>query len=106
MGKLFSLVVVLALAYVGLYFYYGVAIKQEVKQQLDDRGMTAVSVEHLAYDWLAPISTSANVSADVTYGGASASLELEVEGHPLFSDELKISFEGLQGLKLGIGVGQ
>lgn len=106
MGKLFSLVFVLALGYVGLYFYYGIAIKQEVKQQLDDRGMTAVSVESLEYDWLAPINTSANVSADVTYGGASASMELVVEGHPLFSNELKVSFDGLQGLSLGIGFGQ
>ncbi|MGS2742478.1 hypothetical protein ACU6TU_02625 [Halomonas sp. LS-001] len=106
MGKLFSLVFVLALGYVGLYFYYGVAIKQEVQQQLDDRGMTAVSVDSLNYDWLAPINTSANVSADVTFKGASASMELAVEGHPLFSDELKVSFDGLQGLSLGIGFGQ
>ena len=106
MGKLFSLVFALVLGYVGLYFYYGVAIKHDVKQQLDDRGMTAVSVDRLEYGWLAPISTSANVSADITYGGASARTQLGVEGHPLFSDEIKISFDALQGLSLGIGLGQ
>lgn len=106
MSKLLSLLVLLGLGYFGVYMYYGVAVEKVLDEQLDERGMTAVEVEKLDYGWLAPVNTSANVSADVTYKGASASLELDVEGHPLFGDELKVSFGSLQGVSLGIGLGQ
>ncbi|CAM4100639.1 hypothetical protein VRRI112168_14540 [Vreelandella rituensis] len=106
MGKLFSLIVLLALGYAGLYFYYGVAVEQEVQQQLDNRGLTSVSVDNLEYGLLAPINTSANVSATVTYRGSQAALNLTVQGHPLFSDELRVELDGLQALRLGIGFGQ
>ena len=102
MGKLFSLLVLLGLGYFGLYTYYGMAVEKVLDEQLDERGMTAVEVDNLDYDWLAPISQSAEVSANVRYRGASAGLELAVEGHPLFGDELKVSFGRLKGQSLGI----
>ena len=61
MGKLFSLIVLLALGYAGIYFYYGVVVEREVQQQLDDRGLTAVSVDNIEYGVLAPINTTANI---------------------------------------------
>lgn len=106
MSKLLSLLVLLGLGYFGVYMYYGVAVEKVLDEQLDERGMTAVEVERLDYDWLAPVNTSARVSAEVRYRGAAASLELDVAGHPLFGDELKVSFGSLQGLSLGIDFGQ
>lgn len=106
MGKLFSLVVLVALGYAGIYFYYGVVVEREVQQQLDDRGLTAVSVDNIEYGVLAPINTIANLEVTVTYRGSQATLDLIVKGHPLFSDEVTVEFDGLQALRLGIGFGQ
>lgn len=106
MGKLFTLVVVLALGYAGLYVYYGVVVEREVQQQLDDRGLTAVSVDNVEYGVLAPINKTANIVVTVTYRGAEVALDLTVQGHPLFSDEVSVEFDGLQALRLGIGFGQ
>lgn len=103
MGKLISLIVLVALGYTGVYFYYGHAVKQEVQQQLDNRGLSAVSVDNVEYGVLAPISTSANLTVSVTYRGTQADLDLNVEGHPVFSDEVSVRFDGLQALRLGIG---
>ncbi len=105
MRKLLTLIVVLALGYAGVYFYYGHAVKQEVQQQLDNRGLSAVSVDNVEYGVLAPISSSANLTVSVTYRGAQAELDLTVEGHPVFSDEVSVQFDGLQALRLGIGLG-
>ena len=106
MGKLFSLIVLLALGYAGIYFYYGVVVEREVQQQLDDRGLTAVSVDNIEYGVLAPINTTANIEVSVTYRGSQATLDLIVQGHPLFSDEVSVEFDGLQALRLGINFGQ
>ncbi len=106
MGKLFSLLVLLGLGYFGLHTYYGMAVEKVLDEQLDKRGMTAVELDNLDYGWLAPISQSAVVSANVSFRGASASLELAVEGHPLFGDELKVFFGSLEGLRLGIDFGE
>ena len=106
MKKLLSLLVVLALGYAGLYVYYGVTIKQEAQAQLDERGLSSVSVDHVEYGLLAPISTSANITMTVAYRGAEAALDLAVQGHPVFSDEVSVEFDGLQALRLGIGFGQ
>jgi hypothetical protein len=106
MGKLFSLLIVLALGYAGLYVYYGVVVKQEVQQQLDDRGLSAVSVDDVQYGITAPISTSANIAITVTYRGAQAIIDMAVQGHPLLSDEVTIEFDGLQAFRLGIGFGR
>lgn len=106
MGKLISLIVLVALGYTGVYFYYGHAVKQEVQQQLDNRGLSAVSVDNVEYGVLAPISTSANLTVSVTYRGTQADLDLTVEGHPVFSDEVSVRLDGLQALRLGIGFGQ
>ncbi|MDI5936540.1 hypothetical protein [Halomonas kalidii] len=105
MGRLFSLIIIAGLAYGGLYVYYGVAVKQEVEQALADRGLTALEVERIDYAPLAPLSTRATVSADVTYRGAEATVELRLTGHPLFSDELRMELDGLQALRLRIGSG-
>ena len=106
MGKLFSLIVVVALGYAGIYFYYGVVVEREIQEQLDDRGLSAVSIDDVEYDLLAPISTSAEIAVTVTYRGSQATLDLIVQGHPLFSDEVSVEFDGLQALRLGINFGQ
>lgn len=105
MGKLFSLIVLVALGYTGLYFYYGVVVKQEIQQQLDSHGLSDVSVDNVEYGVWAPVSTSANISVTVTYRGSQAALDLAVQGHPVFSDEVSVQFDGLQALRLGIGFG-
>lgn len=106
MGKLFSLIVIVALGYAGIYFYYGVVVEREIQEQLDDRGLSAVSIDNVEYDVLAPVSTSADIAVTVTYSGSQATLDLAVQGHPLFSDEVTVEFDGLQALRLGISFGQ
>ncbi|EHA14857.1 hypothetical protein [Halomonas sp. HAL1] len=106
MGKLFSLIVIVALGYTGIYFYYGVVVEREIQEQLDDRGLSAVSIDNVEYDVLAPVSTSAEIAVTVTYRGSQATLDLAVQGHPLFSDEVTVEFDGLQALQLGISFGQ
>ncbi|MFB9869176.1 hypothetical protein [Vreelandella sulfidaeris] len=96
----------LALGYAGLYVYYGVTIKQEAQKQLDNRDLSSISVDNVEYGLLAPISTSANITLIVAYRGAEAALDLAVQGHPVFSDEVSVEFDGLQALRLGIGFGQ
>ncbi|CAO1666407.1 hypothetical protein [Vreelandella maris] len=106
MGKLLSLIVIVALGYTGIYFYYGVVVEREIQEQLDDRGLSAVSIDNVEYDVLAPVSTSADIAVTVTYRGSQATLDLTVQGHPLFSDEVTVEFDGLQALRLGISFGQ
>ncbi len=106
MGKLFSLIVLAALGYAGIYFYYGVVVEREIQQQLDSRGLSSVSVDNVEYDLLAPVSTSADIAVTVTYRGSQATLDFLVQGHPLFSDEVSIEFDALQALRLGISFGQ
>ncbi|OJA05162.1 hypothetical protein [Halomonas sp. QHL1] len=106
MGKLFSLIVIVALGYAGIYFYYGVVVEREIQEQLDDRGLSAVSIDNVEYDLLAPVSTSAEIAVTVTYRGSQATLDLAVQGHPLFSDEVTVEVDGLQALRLGISFGQ
>lgn len=106
MGRLFSLIVIGGLLYGGLYFYYGVAVKQAIEQQLDARGLDALEVERLDYDILAPASTDSDLTATVQYRGAEATLEIRLIGHPLFSDEIRLELDGLQALRLTIGLGE
>lgn len=106
MGKLFSLIVLVALGYAGLYVYYGVAVQQEVEQQLADRGLSSINVDDVTYGLTAPISTSANIAITLTYQGAQATVDMAVQGHPVFSDEVSVEFDGLQALRLGISFGQ
>lgn len=106
MGKLFSLIVVVALGYAGIYFYYGVVVEREIQQQLDDRGLSAVSIDNVEYGLLAPVSTSTEISVTMTYRGSQATLDLAVQGHPLFSDEVTVKVDSLQALRLGISFGQ
>lgn len=106
MGKLLSLIVIVALGYTSIYFYYGVVVEREIQEQLDDRGLSAVSIDNVEYDVLAPVSTSAEIAVTVTYRGSQATLDLAMQGHPLFSDEVTVEFDGLQALRLGISFGQ
>ncbi|RAH38361.1 hypothetical protein [Halomonas sp. SL1] len=106
MGRLFSLIVIAGLAYGGLYLAYGMALKQDVAQALDDMGLTAVDVDGVGFDLLAPLGTEANITADVHYRGAAASIDLTAHGHPLFSEEVRLELGGLQALRLSIGGGQ
>lgn len=81
-------------------------IKREAQRQLDNRDLSSISVDNVEYGLLAPISTSANITMIVAYRGAEAALDLAVQGHPVFSDEVSVEFDGLQALRLGIGFGQ
>ena len=106
MGKLFSLLVLLGLGYAGIYFYYGVVIEKEVEQQLEARGLSSVSVDDVEYDWLAPVSDSANVAATLSYRGSQAAVNVQLQGHPLFSDDVTLQLDSLQALRLGLSFGQ
>ena len=106
MGRLFSLIVIAGLAYGGLYVYYGITLKQTLAQQLEASGFAALQVERVDYGPLAPASTDSRVSATVSYRGAEASLDIRVIGHPVFSDEVRLELDGLQALRLRIGIGQ
>ncbi|WP_185827540.1 hypothetical protein [Halomonas nitroreducens] len=106
MGRLLSLIVILGLAYGGLYVVYGMSVKDDVEQALADVGLTALEVQGVDYGPLAPLSTEATISADVNYQGASATVDLRLQGHPLFSDKIRLELNGLQALRLTIGAGQ
>lgn len=93
------------LAYGGLHFYYGVEVKQALDQRLDDLGLTAVEVRRIDFAPMAPLASDTHVSAEVTYGGAEASLDIRVIGHPVFSDETRLELDSLQALRLTIGTG-
>ncbi|AMC99297.1 MULTISPECIES: hypothetical protein [Halomonas] len=106
MGRLFSLIVMMGLAYGGLYLYYGVAMKQAIEQQVADRGLSTLEVERIDYGPLAPLTSETRISATVTYRGAEATLDIRVLGHPIFSDEIRVELDGLQALRLRIGSGE
>lgn len=106
MGKLLSLLVLLGLGYAGLYVYYGVVIEREVEQQLEARGLSSVSVDNVEYDWLAPVSNSANIAVTLSYRGSQAAVNMQIQGHPLVSDEVTVQLDSLQALRLGLSFGQ
>ncbi len=105
MGRFLSLIVLAALAYGGLYVYYGIAVERIVEEQLERRGLSALEVHRIDYDWLAPVSTQTTLRAEVGYRGADATVSVRVHGHPVFSDEVRIELDGLQHLRLRLGVG-
>jgi hypothetical protein len=100
------LLVLLGLGYAGIYFYYGVVIEKEVEQQLEARGLSSVSVDDVEYDWLAPVSDSANIAVTLSYLGSQAAVNVQLQGHPLFSDDVTLQLDSLQALRLGISFGQ
>jgi hypothetical protein len=104
-GRLISLIFIAALAYGGLYLYYGHAVRQAIDEQLEARGLTALEVEGIEYGPLAPVSSQATIHADVSYRGANATVTIRLHGHPLFSDEVRMELDGLQALRLRFGVG-
>ncbi|MBF8222411.1 hypothetical protein [Halomonas sp. 328] len=106
MGRLFTLIVVAGLAYGGLYFYYGVVVKQAVAEQLDAYGLEALEVKRIDYEPLAPLRTQSTVTATLGYRGAEAGLMIRLDGHPIFSDEVRMELQGLQALRLTLGAGQ
>ncbi|SDN69271.1 hypothetical protein SAMN04487957_101405 [Halomonas shengliensis] len=103
MGKLFGLIVIGGLAYGGLYFYYGVSVKQAIEQQLDARGFDAIQVERVDFPVTAPLSQDTRLAATLDYRGAEATLDIRVIGHPVFSDEITLELDGLQSLSLTLG---
>ncbi|MCE8019963.1 hypothetical protein HOP51_07530 [Halomonas sp. MCCC 1A11036] len=105
MGRLISLIFIAALAYGGLYVYYGHVVKQAIDEQLDARGLTALEVQRIEYDPLAPLSPQATIRAEVSYRGADATVTIRLHGHPVFSDEVRMELDGLQNLRLRFGVG-
>ena len=100
-----TLTALAGLAYGGLYFYYDVEIKRALDQRLDDLGLTAVEVRRVDFAPMAPLASDTHVTAEVTYGGAEASLDIRVIGHPVFSDETRLELDSLQALRLSIGAG-
>lgn len=105
MGRLISLIFLAALAYGGLYFYYGHVVRQAIDQQLEARGLSAVEVRRVTYEPLAPLSPRATIAAEIHYRGADATVSVRLEGHPIFSDEVRMELDGLQNLRLRFGVG-
>lgn len=106
MGRLISLIFIAALAYGGLYLYYGHLVRQAIDGQLEARGLTALEVQGIDYGPFAPVSGQATIRADVSYRGADATVSIRLLGHPLFSDELRMELDGLQALRLRFGVGE
>ncbi|MBW6392105.1 hypothetical protein [Billgrantia antri] len=106
MGRLISLMFIAALAYGGLYFYYGHVVEQALEEQLEARGLTALEVQRIEYEPLAPLSTEATIRAEVGYRGADATVTIRLHGHPLFSDEMRMELDGLQNLRLRFNVGE
>ncbi|WP_136247814.1 hypothetical protein [Halomonas borealis] len=106
MGRLLSLIIIAGLAYGGLYLTYGAAVKDDVAQSLADMGLGAMAVDGIDYGPLAPLRTEARLSADVRYQGASATIDLTLRGHPLFSEQTRLELGGLQALRLSIGAEQ
>ncbi len=102
MRRLLLLVLIAGLAYGGLYIHYGVAVTQAIDERLDDYGLSTLEIEHVDYGLLAPLSTRATVSADILYRGTEATIAIRIQGHPLFSDEMRLELEGLQALRLMI----
>lgn len=100
-----TLAALAGLAYGGLYFYYGVEIKRALDQRLDELGLAAVDVRRVDFDPMAPLATDSRITAEVTYGGAEASLDIRVIGHPVFSEETRLELDSLQALRLTIGAG-
>ncbi|MFQ3787068.1 hypothetical protein [Halomonas sp. A29] len=105
MGRLISLIVIAGLAYGGLYLYYGHVVRQAIDEQLAARGLDALEVQRIDYGPLAPVSTEATIRADVSYRGADATVTIRIQGHPIFSDEMRMELDGLQNLRLRIGTG-
>ncbi|WP_104204022.1 hypothetical protein [Billgrantia saliphila] len=106
MGRLLALVLIAGLAYGGLYIYYGVVVEDAIKAQLDRRGLTAVEVEQIDYGFMAPLSNEATISAELDYRGAEATVSVRLEGHPVFSESVRIELEGLQALRLRFGASE
>ncbi|MFC3283380.1 hypothetical protein [Litchfieldella rifensis] len=98
MKKLVSLLIVVAMVYGGLFFYYGEAVKDAVKEGLRSSGFSAVEVVSADYDWLAPLRTRSTASVVVRYRAAEAVVDVSVNGHPIFSSESEIELSGLQML--------
>ncbi|MCC5883013.1 MAG: hypothetical protein JJU25_10305 [Halomonas sp.] len=105
MSRLISLLFIAAMAYGGLYLYYGHVVRQAIDQQLEAHGLSAVEVQSIEYDPLAPLSTQATIRAEVSYRGADATVTVRLHGHPVFSDEVRLELDGLQNLRLRFGVG-
>ncbi|WP_189471786.1 hypothetical protein [Litchfieldella qijiaojingensis] len=105
MKKLVSLLVFVAIAYGGLFFYYGVAVKGAVEERLRSSGFSVVEVVDTDYGWLAPLSTQSSASVVVRYHGAEAVVAVRVIGHPVFSTESQIELSGLQMLNFRLGGG-
>lgn len=102
---IFTLAALAGLAYGGIYFYYDVSIKRAVKDHLDGLGLTAVEVKQVDFAPMAPLATDSHVTAEVAYGGAEASLDIRVIGHPVFSEEYRLELDSLQSWRLSIGAG-
>lgn len=104
MGRfVFYLVLLGGIAYGGLYFYYGIAIKQGIEAEFAERGFDAVEVTGVEYGPLALVSREAEIATSIAYRGAEATLDIRLDGHPLFSDEVNIQLDGLQALRLTRG---
>lgn len=94
------------LAYGGVYFYYDISLKRAVRDHLDELGLTAVEVKGVDFNPMAPLVTDTHVTTEVVYGGAEASLDIRVIGHPAFSEEYRLELDSLQAFRLSIRMGQ
>jgi len=100
---LLPLLISAGLAYGGLYVYYGMALENALDDRIGELGMTDLDLQGIDYSLLAPLQTRATVTADVRYHGAEASMSVRVDGHPLFTEDMRLSLDGLQSLRLRMG---
>lgn len=97
------LLVLAAIGYGGLYLSYDAGLTRATEAQLAELGLGDATVTSLDFSPVAPLSAAADVSAAVSYGRFQANVTLQVDGHPLFTEELSLGLDGFQGLSLGIG---
>lgn len=60
--------VLIALGYAGIYFYYGVVVEREIQQQLDSRGLFSVNIDNVEYALLAPLAPPQILPSPQRYG--------------------------------------
>lgn len=107
MFRFFFLLCVLAgIGYAGLHVYYGAVVSAEIAHALKARGLGALEVEALGYSLLAPVTSGAELEVTLGYRASQAKLDMTLQGHPLATEPMQFQFDGLQALRLGIGLQQ
>ena len=57
-------------------------------------------------DWYGRRPDPANIAVTLSYRGSQAAVNVQLQGHPLFSDDVTLQLDSLQALRLGLSFGQ